>query len=148
MKPLKYVFEVKFLSITGNIWIRKHFVTRPNTGPSPTEIAGQLAAQYLSPVEMGVRVRFLGIQKDDGPITSLGFSNFHIVIVRDIPVEQLVTIVADSQVNRHVQGKSEESYERQDDIESLCQKWADELRKPVVLYLKRESGTKTFTPTL
>ena len=62
------------------------------------------------------------------------------------PVEQEMTIIVESQVNRYVQGRREESYERQLATEAVCQRWATEIQKPVVLYLARESGQKEFKP--
>lgn len=61
-------------------------------------------------------------------------------------VETLVNVLVESQVNRMVQGKTLESYDRQLAIEALCQRWADEIRKPVVLMLREESGQVTFKP--
>jgi hypothetical protein len=62
------------------------------------------------------------------------------------PVEQEFRILVESNINRIVQGKNYEAYDRQLAMEVVCQRWADEIRKPVVLLLREESGQIEFKP--
>ena len=58
----------------------------------------------------------------------------------------ILRVVVSSQVNLLVQGVNEESYSRLAEMREQCQTMANELRKPVVLFLARETGKQTFNP--